>query len=245
MKFICSILVVFLTGCGTLSRFNYDGGGKLGNLMSCRNDVCAYKDTLDDNGFNSIILFHVKLHDRSVKPDPFGSQIAMFRLTDKYLSSTPELREALYWRGDFARFYHQRIFGDWVRGNDVNTLDSCAILGVKSEIGEVTLTKIRLQIFAASAWLDVPLNKTFHITPGYINYLGTLTIEVEKTTETSGRTIKQAYFKYDTAIVEGNTYKTTKNLSIDTSDFERDKEFLFLKYPSLSRDFGSKFQFIR
>ena len=213
------LLIVFLlSGCGTLSQFTYDGAGNFNNLMSYRNENYSYNDNVNEYDFDSILLVHVKIIDHSPKPEQYSFPIAMFRVPEEYFNSSPELKDTLYWRGDFARYYHHRIYGDWTQNNGINKLDNLAILGIKSKIKKVILTKIRLQFFAASAWLDVPINKTFRINPGSINYLGTLLIEVANTGKSSGRTIKRAYFQYDTAIVEGNIYNTQWKLSFEESD---------------------------
>ena len=243
-------MVFLLPGCSGLSQFEYDGAGNFNKLVSYRNKSYQYNDNLDNfSEFDSIVLFHVKIVDLSKEKSSdklFGSTpIAMFRVTDQYFNSTPALKKELYRRGDFARFYHHYIYGDWIKSNSGNTLETYTVFGVKSKINDLIFTKMRLKRFAASEWLDIPIHKVFKIIPGSVNCLGTLSLELAATGEYSDKTLKQAYFKYDTAIVEGAEYATRWKLNIDKNDLKRDIDILKRNQPRLFEKFKDQFQVIQ
>jgi len=228
-----------------LSQFKYDGAGHFTDLMSYRNKVYSYNDDVDRYDFDSVVAFHVKVIDRSQKPEQYGYPVAVFGLTENYLNSTPELKDTFYRMGDFARYYNNRVYGNWMETGDGNEFNGFAIFGVKSEVWEVNFTKLRLQVFASSTWLDVPVRRTVKTNPGEINYLGTLSVDLVATGDHSGRTIKPAYFKYDTAIVEGNTYQVASRMVFDEAGYLEDKKVLGKAYPNLFKKYGGNIRIIR
>jgi len=74
------IMMLLLSGCGTLSRFTYDGAGNFNNLISQRSGVYSYNDNIAEYDFDSIVLFHIKVIDRSPRPKEFVFPTVMFRV---------------------------------------------------------------------------------------------------------------------------------------------------------------------
>lgn len=236
------LIIFFLYGCATLSNFEYKGAGHFNNLVSYKNGINYYNDNPNEiSEFDSIVLFHVSIIDYSKKlsDELCRFPIAMFRMTDEYLNSDPALKNEIYWKGDFAKYYHQYIYGKWLRNNTGNKLETYSIFGVKSKINEVILTKIRLE-FSTSKWLDVSVNKKIKILPSRVNYLGTLLIELTNTGKYSGDIIKQAYFQYDTKIEKGYVYNTRWKFNFAETDFKRDKEMLKINYPNLLEKYNGE-----
>ncbi|MBN1550211.1 hypothetical protein JW979_02030 [bacterium] len=247
MKFSrwCLLSALLLTGCAMLSQFTFDGAGHFANLVSCRSGVYTYNDNVSTYDFDSVIMMHVIITDHSQKPKEFGSQMLMVLLPEEYFNSTPELRETLYKRGDFARYYQQRIYGDWIPSENGNTMESYAIFGVKSKVKDIIMSYLRLQVFAQSTWLDVPISRRITIIPGSINYLGTLYVDVVATGESSGKTLKPAYFQYDTAVVEGDAYKAGFRLIYDETNFKKDLKTLTTHLPNLGNKYGNTFKVLQ
>lgn len=248
MKLIKSVIlilaIIILSNCSSVPK--NDGAGHFNKLMTYKSGNVNYIDSQNINeGFDSIIFIHVKITDYSKKTflsdELRDHPVLWLRMTNEYLNSDPALKDKVYWWGDMVRYYYDYIYGRWVRDENENRLEFYSISEVKSKINEIIIDNVHLK-FSGDKSIRIPINKKLKITPGQLNYLGTLAINMINTGEYSGDVTSKAYIPgYGTQVTQkGFKYNINKKLEFNETDFKNDLNTIKSNYPNLFERYKDK-----
>lgn len=241
-------MTAILFGCSSIGKHfkntfvnNYDGAGYFNKLIQYRNNNLTYIDSLNLNeGFDAIVVLHVKIADYS-EQNFFSDEIKSFpeihfALTNEFINSDKELKEEIYWRGDLARYYKDYVYGNWIEESNEKSFDSYSVFEVKSKMNIIIIDNLYLR-FYGDKWIKIPIDKKFKIERNKIDYLGTLSIDMYKTDEYSGKVIHQVYTPYMTGTKEGYVYNVNRRIEFNTVDFKEDLKWIELNYPILFENY--------
>lgn len=250
IKCLLIILISLLYSCGIFKDAfvnNYDGAGYFKKLISYDKGNTVYIDSINhEEGFDAVIFMHIKMTysvDPKLKPDEIkGYPELHFSLTDTFIKSDAEVKNEIYRRGILARWFKYYVYDNW---NDLNNqkdkkyFDSYVMFEVKSKMNTVIIDNLYLR-FWGDSWLKILINKNFKVEPNKINYLGTYSININKTDKYSGKTIQQTYTSYAPGIKEGYLYDLNQELKYNEADYRKDLEFLNENYPNTYNIFKDK-----
>jgi len=243
---IFSFLTLLLGSCGIFKDVfvnNYDGAGHFRKLITNEKGTINYVDSLSkSSGYDAIVMMHLKIHfitDADAKPDEIREYPeVLFTMSDEYINSHPDVKEGIRRRGIFASLYKNEVYARWSKADEKGyerNYDSYLIFEAKSKVNKVFIEDVLIR-YLSEGLIQIFINEPFIILPDKLNYIGTLTINLQQTAHLKGN-IQKGY-----ATSHQYEYVPSKKLEFTDSDYENDIRSFESNFPHLYKDFKNKIQ---